>query len=92
MAVDAMVGESGAGTAAYCIQELDRDLTDKTPLGAAGQIVLIARTGAGFFFSAGGVLDVRYDPSEDKFYKTGADGQETVWAQSTLYPPTTTEE
>ncbi|MBR4748660.1 MAG: hypothetical protein IK083_03690 [Abditibacteriota bacterium] len=40
--------------------------------------------------SAAGLKDVSYSAQDDKFYKTGMDGKKEEWAQSTLYPPTTT--
>ena len=82
---DPMTGKSSDTSKAICLQEINVDMTGKDPLAAVGAIVLLYRTLNCICFSAAGILNVRYDYTVDKFYKTDSKGEETVWAESTLH-------
>ncbi len=87
---------SGTGLKAVALWELGQDMTgqDSQPSVATDTYVLCVRSGMQVYIvsSAAGLKDVSYSKDDDVFYKTTMAGIKQVWAQSTLYPPTTTEE
>jgi hypothetical protein len=67
---------------------------DSQPSVATDTCVLCVRSGMQVYIvsSAAGLKDVSYSKDDGVFYKTTMAGIKQPWAQSTLYPPTTTNE
>ncbi len=81
---------SGSGLKAVSLGEIGQTMSAPSladdalvaMLYSAGQVYVIGSAGG-----LVGLLDVRYSPEDDAFYKTTSAGREEEWAKSTLYPP-----